>query len=96
VEAAGSFDDVARVLSDGRADIALVVADVTLPGPDGLHVVDRLRSRDAALRVLLTSGLAGESPALATVRARGLALLRKPFTPRDLVRAVRHELDAPG
>jgi signal transduction histidine kinase/FixJ family two-component response regulator len=77
-----------------RPDV--IVSDVMMPGIDGLHLVDRLRT-DAALHdlpVLLLSGRAGPE-ATADGLARGADdYLVKPFSAKELRARIRALLDA--
>lgn len=74
---------------DGRA--ALLVADLRIPGTTGREVAAALTARRPDLRVLFVSGHAAE------VFPAGVpgAFLAKPFSPEELLRAVRATL-APG
>lgn len=76
----------------GRATaVDLLLTDVLMPQMTGPVLVRTLRSHLPDLRVLYMSGFAGDSAArdLATDDA---PLLRKPFTPSQLVAKVREAL----
>ena len=75
--------------------IQLVVTDVVMTGMDGPTLVERLRARHPALRVLFTSGYTGEAVQRRGVLASGAPFLEKPFTAAGLARKVRDALDAP-
>jgi signal transduction histidine kinase/CheY-like chemotaxis protein len=67
--------------------IALVVLDRTMPGLDGLELLERLRTLRPNLPVILSSGYTEER---SSTRLRELgvdAVLHKPWSPRDLVAA---------
>jgi DNA-binding NtrC family response regulator len=68
-------------------DPDVVVLDMRLPAADGLSVLDTLGGRARTLPVIAISGY---EDALETARAHPqvLALIRKPFTPEELVRTV--------
>jgi PAS domain S-box-containing protein len=69
----------------------LVFTDVVMPGgQDGLDVALRLKAERPALPVLVCSGYGG---APARVASAGMALLRKPFTLRELGRAITTALE---
>ena len=71
-------------------EVALVVADVIMPGMSGFDLVSALRRQGMAPRFLLTSGYTArqdESDAL------DVPLLPKPWTPGQLSRRVREILD---
>ena len=68
----------------------LVVCDVTLPGPDdGFRLVEALRGHWPDLPVLFVSG---HPDASAPPGDDGATILRKPFSRRELARAVRTAL----
>ena len=72
----------------GQPPIDLIVADVGLPGTSGPDLVQRMAAARPGLRHLLISGWApGE------VADSGQAMLRKPFQPDELLRAVRAALE---
>lgn len=66
-------------------EVELVLADVTYPGAPGLRVVERAAM--LGLPVLLLVGLV-LSPEVRALRVGGLTLLRKPFGPDELARAI--------
>jgi PAS domain S-box-containing protein len=76
---------------DGAID--LVLTDVVMPELGAAGLVERLRARWPAMRVLLMSGYNAQRIGADDV-ARGLATLTKPFTPDALLRQVRTCLDA--
>jgi PAS domain S-box-containing protein len=70
--------------------IHLVLTDIVLPGPDGVHLAERLQSARPELRALFMTGYA------APPRAEGfsrLEVLPKPFGANVLMRRVRRVLD---
>jgi DNA-binding response OmpR family regulator len=80
-------------VSNGMAAIAEVeggnvdaaVLDVLMPGVSGDAIAERLRRTNPGLPVLLMTGDYGEQ----FVVDVGAPVLRKPFAPEELVRAVR-------
>ena len=74
--------------------IDLLVTDVVMPAMSGPALVEALASRGKAMKVLFMSGHAD-----AVIRERGVAagssnLLRKAFSPNELLLKVRESLDA--
>lgn len=95
---AGEFDLL--LAEDGAAALALfggrrvdlVLLDLLMPGLDGLAVLERLRAADAAVRVLVVTGLDRAQAALSAVRLGALDVVVKPFDPDGLVALVRATL----
>lgn len=85
-----SAHEALQVLAE-RADIALVISDVRMPGLDGFDLARVLRSRFPALPVLLVSGMAGNG---GDVGPEGFAVLPKPIDPVMLERVVKEALAA--
>jgi PAS domain S-box-containing protein len=78
----------------GAKQIDLLVTDVVMPGMGGRELADRLGYVYPRLRVLYTTGYAGDP--LFVESATYAHLLEKPFSPGDLIRKVRDVLDLPG
>jgi two-component system cell cycle sensor histidine kinase/response regulator CckA len=66
---------------------------VIMPGLDGRMLAERLRERIPGLAVVLMSGYAEQLRELPrTPEARQMLLLRKPFSRRELLEALRKAL----
>lgn len=76
---------------DGRFDV--VFSDVVLPDRSGVDLVERIRSRDPDIAVLLTSGYTDHRQHRPAIEGKGYALLRKPYELAELARALRQVLD---
>lgn len=79
----------------GRQPPDAVVADVTLPGMDGLELVRQLRRIDATSRIPIVS-LSGHSGRAHEDRARDAGcdrIVQKPCLPDALVDTLTHLLD---
>jgi PAS domain S-box-containing protein len=87
VECADAAGVGALVRSD-LASVALVVADLRVPGGSGLDLIRKLVERWPAAKVLLVSGYAAEA-AIARREGGGLPFLEKPYSPSRLVERVR-------
>lgn len=77
---------------DRGETVDLLLSDVVMPGLSGPDVAARLRAREPALRVLFVSGYA--DPLVTDPAKTGLfgPVLNKPFTPDQLLGAVRSAL----
>ena len=86
---AGDGSDALDRFKAAPAAFDLVVADVQMPGLDGIALVEMLLAARPGLKVILMSGLAGELTRAEQLRARGVKLLSKPYTIDALRTAVR-------
>ena len=74
-------------------EIAAVATDLMMPGMQGGEVITALRAINPDVRIVAMSGLLeGEQPGLRAEPGR-LALLRKPMTAEELLRAVKSVLE---
>lgn len=92
-EAVGSGDaqHALDLLDEGRFD--LVVSDVVMPGVSGVELLNELRDRQPDLPVVLMTG--GSPEPERTTRALELGangIVYKPYSPAELVDAVRAAL----
>jgi PAS domain S-box-containing protein len=71
--------------------VDLLVTDAIMPVMGGHELIERVFEMRPSLRVLLVSGYSAEG-----ISDRRVGSLQKPFTPRDLERAVRALLDQPA
>jgi CheY-like chemotaxis protein len=89
VHEASSSEAGFRIL-DGEDAVDLLIADYTMPGINGLEIIRHARRQRPGLRVLLITGNAGALDSAAA----DVPLLRKPFGPAELSRAVWQILTA--
>ncbi len=89
--------DAAQTGSEGLARLEqerfdLVITDMMMPGMSGVEVLRAIRRSRPGLPVVLITGF-GTDPAMAEANElRPDALVPKPFTPEELVRAVEKGL----
>jgi len=83
--------DALELLSDQRTAIDLLLTDIVMPEMSGVALAAEAGVRRPGIRVLYMSGYSDDQ-----ALARGVAYLRKPFTPEELVGEVRRVLDRPG
>jgi FixJ family two-component response regulator len=76
-----------------EAPYALLIADVRMPGNEGLALVGLLAEQAPTLPVVLVSGHPSLDVALSAIGTRVSALLVKPFAGNALLLAVEHALE---
>jgi DNA-binding NarL/FixJ family response regulator len=90
IEVAGEAGDGATALAlaaDCHPDVILL--DLKLPGLDGIAVLNELKARASAARVLVLTSATEPASAHQAVRAGAAGLLYKDVDPDALVRAIR-------
>jgi two-component system, cell cycle sensor histidine kinase and response regulator CckA len=89
VLAAGLPSEAERLLADaGRVD--LMLTDVVMPEMSGYDLAARVREAHPEIRLMFMSGYAHSVSGAEQAAER---LLKKPFAPEQLARAVRSTLD---
>jgi two-component system cell cycle sensor histidine kinase/response regulator CckA len=81
-----------RLFDEHRADIALVIADVGIPGEKGPALFRRLASKKPELKVVYMSGHVEETALSDVPPAAGHRFLAKPFTGTRLISVVKEVL----
>jgi PAS domain S-box-containing protein len=82
---------LARISESGPPD--LVLTDIVMPGLDGPGLVAELSHAYPSLKIMLMTGYAETSTLLQDAMTRGVPVLHKPFTRRQLADGVRKRLD---
>jgi two-component system response regulator AtoC len=70
-----------------------VLLDLVIPEPDGFEVLGRLHARDAALPVIVTSGLSHAESVVRAMRLGAADYLPKPFDVHELDLVLRRALE---
>jgi CheY-like chemotaxis protein len=96
VLAAASGEEALAVLERAGGTVDLAICDVVMPGLSGSDLVERLRQRDAGLRVLFISGYTDNVVLRHRLLAGDFELLEKPFSVNRLAARVRSLLDRPA
>jgi PAS domain S-box-containing protein len=86
---ASNVTSALREVADHPAEIAAVITDLHMPEQDGMSFARVLRSRLPDAAVIVVSGLVGERERDQFARLGVRAVLDKPFTQADLVKALR-------
>jgi CheY-like chemotaxis protein len=93
VSVAGSGPEALSILQSSAA-FDLLFTDVVMPeGMSGYDLADAARARYPGLRLLFTTGYAGEHVETGGGTHRQRRVLRKPYRLRDLAKTVRAALD---
>jgi PAS domain S-box-containing protein len=85
-------DHALQVLGANEGEISAVLMDLTMPGSPVRFVVRRMLDMRPDLRVVLTSGFSVDTPSLDEMPA--LPFLPKPYSPQQLLDALRAALEA--
>jgi nitrogen-specific signal transduction histidine kinase/CheY-like chemotaxis protein len=82
-----------EVLARGDAAVDLVLSDVVMPRLGGPELARRIRAERPDARILFMTGYAeGDAFGADTEAVQGIEVMRKPFTPTELVRTVQRAL----
>jgi DNA-binding NtrC family response regulator len=91
VRSTASGEDVAGLVAREPAD--LVILDMVLPGTDGLQVLQDLSRQKPGLPVIMITGHASISSAIAAMKMGALDYIVKPFRLDEIERVVGRALD---
>jgi two-component system cell cycle response regulator CpdR len=88
-----SPDEALKKIEDQAPQFDLLLTDVVMPGMNGLEMARRIHAQYKLQRVLYVSGYAEGQLDASQLKSPPGEVLPKPFTPRELARAVRRALD---
>ena len=74
----------------------LLIADLNMPGMDGLTLIRQVRRVQSELPIVIITGFSSESSAIEAVNLGVASYLLKPFGVPDVLAAARKALGAPG
>ena len=94
VIAAGDGEEALEIARGSEQPIALVLTDVVMPKLSGPELVDRLKARFPAIKVLYMSGYTDDAMLRHGLMEATVSYIQKPFTPLGLARKTREVLDA--
>jgi nitrogen-specific signal transduction histidine kinase/CheY-like chemotaxis protein len=86
-------EEAVATFSAHRDSIALVLLDVIMPRRNGPEVYAAISELKPGVSVIFATGYSNEIAALAEMVERGIAVLKKPYSPAVLCRRVRETLD---
>lgn len=86
----------AALESIGRINPSLLLMDVKMPGRDGIYLMGEVKRRWPKIPMIVMSGYATRET-IEEVSSQGAAkFIPKPFTPDELLQAIRQVLDKEG
>jgi two-component system cell cycle sensor histidine kinase/response regulator CckA len=91
---AGNGREALRIYEDNPEAIDLVLTDLVMPEMGGYELVEQLRIRNPALRVVFMSGYTDRAVANDGSMQPATGFVEKPFTVDTLMRQLREVLDA--
>jgi two-component system cell cycle sensor histidine kinase/response regulator CckA len=87
-------EEAVEIFTAHRDSISLVLLDVIMPRRSGPEVFTAIKALNPGVSVVFATGYSDEIATLADLVERGVAILRKPYSPSVLCRRVREVLDA--
>jgi DNA-binding NtrC family response regulator len=91
VLAAGSAGEALALLN--REPIDVVLADIRMPGMDGMALAREIQQRDALITVVLMTAFGTIEQAVEAIKDGAYDFIRKPYDTQDLVRLLRKALE---
>lgn len=82
-----------ELLKAHHTKIDMILTDLIMPGISGIELAEKIASDYQGLRIALMSGYADDELLDRGLEHGQLSLLRKPYTPSEVLRHVRHALD---
>lgn len=82
VGTASNGTDALKMFSQYKPDI--VTLDITMPGFDGFHVLDKMRKMDDSVKIIVITALADKATGLKALKKGAKSYLTKPFGPDKL------------
>ena len=89
---AGSADEALIMSDTHNGPIDLLLTDAMMPGKSGVELANLMTLRRPGIPVIIMSGYTEETLEVPGLK-EPIALLQKPFTPRELRRRIREVLD---
>ncbi len=88
VVVAPSAQHALDVLATHAADVSLMITDLTMPGMNGLDLMEAVTARYPTMPIVAVSGYSVNPGARAAIDARGVPFVNKPFTSSQLAEAI--------
>ncbi|MCE5264292.1 MAG: transporter substrate-binding domain-containing protein [Deltaproteobacteria bacterium] len=90
---AGTPSEAIRIAEENSSEVQLFITDVVMPEMNGRDLADRLQSIRPTMKSLFMSGYTAEVIAHQGVLEKGIKLIQKPFSLKDLAIGIRNVLD---
>lgn len=87
-----SSEEALKIFDDEEGKFDLILSDAVLPKKNALQLAEELLSQKPDLRFLLTSGHTDKPAYWSSIQEKGFQFLQKPFSIKDLLKAVRQTL----
>jgi PAS domain S-box-containing protein len=84
-----------HVFREAGHEISLVILDLVMPEMGGRQCLEELLVHDPHVKVLIASGYTARQEVRETIQMGARDVVSKPFTTRQLLKAVRQALDGP-
>jgi two-component system response regulator HydG len=91
LEAAATAAEALARLASG--DVDLIIADIRMPGMDGLELLEKIQSEQLDTAVIIMTGYASVESAVRALKHGAFDYITKPFDPDDLSVVVRNALE---
>ncbi|MEM7828254.1 MAG: sigma-54 dependent transcriptional regulator, partial [Candidatus Aenigmatarchaeota archaeon] len=91
VQTANNANQALRLIRENSFDI--VIADIKMPGMDGIELLRNLKKIDPLTRVIMITGYATIESAVESMKAGAFDYISKPFTTEQLRAAVKRALE---
>jgi DNA-binding NtrC family response regulator len=90
VQTASRGEEALEMIASSRPD--LVILDIRMPGLSGFDVLNRIRSTDPALPVILMTALSSVRDAVEGIKAGAFDYMGKPFDNNEMIATIRRAL----
>jgi two-component system, chemotaxis family, chemotaxis protein CheY len=85
VGTASNGTDALKLFTEHKPDI--VTLDITMPGFDGFHVLDKMIKLDDTVKIIVITALSDKATGLRALKKGAKSYLNKPFGPEKLQEA---------
>ena len=93
LQAENGEEAVEMMTQNAAPDVDLVILDAVMPEMGGKEAYDLIRPKVENVQFMFTSGYSVDALPEDFLGKEGLTLLAKPYSPKDLLAAVRQVLD---